>query len=1301
MLVNTASAISDNNPEGVESTVTTVVQALADLALDVTSTPTVQAGEQVVVTYTVANNGPSTAENVVVTATFPSEVTPPAGWTLVGGNVYIYSVGSVGAGETVVITALVTTATNIEPGTSIQFTGVTGGSTPDADIANNSDNADTSILSTADLALTKTGDPASVAAGELVTYTVVVANNGPSAAQSVDVKDALPLGIGLVSATVVRSGSGPAACGGPVCQVGDMAVGEVITVTVVGRVDASVADGSVLRDTATVFSVSPDPDTSNNTGSAETDVTRSVQLYLRKLAPATIMAGTSLRYTLIVTNGGPSLASNVVVTDVLPVTLTLQSATVNGLPDACSLAGQTLTCRVGTLAPNASAQILIDALAAANAAGPLVNTAQATSAETPEPVDAESVTTVQGRADLKLLKDAMPTTGAGQTIVYTLTVVNLGPSDAQGVVITDSLPPGVTYESSSNCAPAGATVICPAAGSGFTLTAGSNAGFTITVRSDAALPLGVSLENRATVTATTPDTDMSNNTDVADTSIVAEADLSVLKSGPDTLVAGELVTYTILLANAGPSTAHAVDVKDSLPPGIDLVEATVQRTGSDLALCAGAVCQMGDVPPGEAITVTVVGKVKPDLLPGQTLVNTAGVFAGTTDPVNNNNSDTSVGTVTAISSLKVDKTALADQARPDSPLSYNIRVRNDGPSTARDVFVTDDLPAQVIYQGASADCTLNGSGQVICALGDLLPGQTVNFQIYVRVRADVPINAMLRNHVAVTSPTPQDEDAVLEDEVETPVKEPSGPPADLAITKSVQPTLAQAGDVITYTLLITNYGPATALNATVVDFLPLGLELINAAPTQGNCSVGLSCLLGNIAPYDPANPAAGGRARITIIARVLPSAIRGEALHNVAFIQSDNPDPNPANNEDDADVLVGPLASIVIEKATNGKDADLPPGPVIESGKPVTWTYVVTNTGTLTLSEVTVVDSREGAVTCPQTTLAPGASMTCVKTGIASSGQYSNTGTATGKPPTGPSMTDTDDSHYIGDLFTIDIPIIIQNPSVPSIDVEKFTNGDDADIPPGPGLLVGSKVTWTYLVVNNGATRLTDIVVRDNKLGVIRCPKTELASAESMTCIATGTAGPGQYANVAQAIGTSPRGVIVTDVDLSHYFGTAVVPPDGGGLCSDSIIVQYGNYPAREVKLTSAPVAVIGFGAALSARVPFTVTMKDGELATGSYLGWNNDYQAMGRGPTWTLVATGDDKHPKVRWLYTFQVYVIEGGRVVRGVDPLPVRPAGAGRDPGGRHADPRLGRGPGFAHGHGPGRSGAVRPNRRGGGLG
>jgi hypothetical protein len=106
--------------------------------------------------------------------------------------------------------------------------------------------------------------------------------------------------------------------------------------------------------------------------------------------------------------------------------------------------------------------------------------------------------------------------------------------------------------------------------------------------------------------------------------------------------------------------------------------------------------------------------------------------------------------------------------------------------------------------------------------------------------------------------------------------------------------------------------------------------------------------------------------------------------------------------------------SIAIEKATNGFDADTAPGPSIPIGDPVTWTYVVTNTGNVPLTNVTVTDDQEGVASCPQDTLQVGESMTCTIIRKATAGQYSNNGTAEGTDPSGLVVDDEDSSHYYG-----------------------------------------------------------------------------------------------------------------------------------------------------------------------------------------------------------------------------------------------------------------------------------------------
>ena len=122
------------------------------------------------------------------------------------------------------------------------------------------------------------------------------------------------------------------------------------------------------------------------------------------------------------------------------------------------------------------------------------------------------------------------------------------------------------------------------------------------------------------------------------------------------------------------------------------------------------------------------------------------------------------------------------------------------------------------------------------------------------------------------------------------------------------------------------------------------------------------------------------------------------------------------------------------------------------------------------------------------------------------------------------------------DTITVTVLEIVGDPD-PSISIEKATNGVDADAPTGPILQEGDPVTWTYVVENTGNVTLTDVVVTDNVIGLIACPKDELRPAERMICSASGIAGVGQYANLGTVTGTAPGDETVTDSDPSHYFG--------------------------------------------------------------------------------------------------------------------------------------------------------------------
>ncbi|HEX6899698.1 MAG TPA: hypothetical protein VF789_08295 [Thermoanaerobaculia bacterium] len=264
--------------------------------------------------------------------------------------------------------------------------------------------------------------------------------------------------------------------------------------------------------------------------------------------------------------------------------------------------------------------------------------------------------------------------------------------------------------------------------------------------------------------------------------------------------------------------------------------------------------------------------------------------------------------------------------------------------------------------------------------------------------------------------------------------------------------------------------------------------------------------------------------------------------------------------------------TLMLEKATNGMEADLPPGPTILIGGAVLWEYTVSNPGPAAVSGLSVTDDQGVTVSCPQTTLAAGESVTCTGNGVAVEGQYANVGTATVQLPGGAMISATDPSHYFGGTLSL----------------EKATNGVDADLPPGPSILVGSPVAWTYTVTNLGAETLTNVTVTDNQGVTVTCPADTLGSGESMVCTAGGVAVEGQYENIGTVTATSSAPEPIAASDRSHYFGVVPMPAVAATKTAALAVDANGNGAANPGDTLAYTVTIVNAGTGEAAGVVFT-----------------------------------------------------------------------------------------------------------------
>ncbi|MEM6472547.1 MAG: SdrD B-like domain-containing protein [Planctomycetota bacterium] len=714
------------------------------------------------------NNGPLDATNVVLTDVIPTGMTIDQANsnfgaftpTITGQNVSV-AIGTLNATATGSIRIAVDIATNQTA--DLTNTAEIEGDQVETDDSNNSDDAIIAIERT-DLSITKSDNTTgSVVAGEQFTYTLTVTNAGPNTATGIVVTDALPSDLSFVSGTFT-TGSGtvtenPAASGNLTINVDDLAATGTAVIDVVVLV--SETSGDTLVNTATVASTPDlDTDTSNNSATETTPVVRNVDMTVTKTTTGTATAGTTQTYSLAVTNNGPGTARGVTVVDTLDSRLTFNTLNAGATGVTVSQNGQELTFDVGDVAANATVLFSFTVDIATSATGVINNaaTVSTTDTDTDATNDTGSVNiTAIVDTDLILDKsvDLATATPGDSTLTYTFTISHDtdSVSDSGQVTFTDTLPAGLT----------GLTIDAPTAlSSGFDTTQqtvtvdfasipiGETRTFTVTasVNEDAT----GTIDNTGSITVAGGESDTTNNSDTASTTLNPAFDVTLTKTPDDTTPApSSNVTYTIALTNAGPSTATNVVLTDDVPTGMTFVSGTLEGQAATLngsTVTFPAITLDDD----ETVNATLIFTVGADA--SGTITNTASVTAdaGETDTTNN----TATADVTATPQADLTVAKLVDQTSVQSgdTLNYTVTVTNNGVSTAVDPTATDTLPSGVTFvsgTGPNNEALTATNGVVTVTGDDLAPGGSFQFTIVATV--DSNASGTLTNNVSVSTTT--------------------------------------------------------------------------------------------------------------------------------------------------------------------------------------------------------------------------------------------------------------------------------------------------------------------------------------------------------------------------------------------------------------------------------------------------------------------------------------------------------------------------------------------------------------------
>ena len=754
------------------------------------------------------------------------------------------------------------------------------------------------LAASADLAISKSDGRSVVAQGETLTYTVIASNLGPDTAAGAAVADILPGD--LEGVTWTCSASPGSSC--PATGSGNLAVSVHLlangsaTFSLTGTVAAD-ADGT-LTNTATVLSPGgvSDPDPSNNSASDSTAITPLVDLSVTlDDGRASAVPGLELSYQLVARNAGPRTADGVQLSSTLAPGLSCawQCAPSGGA--SCGAAsGSGDLAQTVRLPATARLTYTVDCQIPSQASASLVSSAQIAAGPTSTELElgdnnASHNTPLTPVADVSVaVSDGRTSAVPGaDSLTYTVTVRNDGPSDAASVVVQDDFPSALG-DLPWSCLPAGSAT-CAASGIGDLLeTVQLPAGTSVSYFASANLPshLQGTLHNtaRATPPNNVSDPDEANNQASDVTQLTPRVDLRLSKTDHVTEAApGETITYVVQVQNAGPSDAPQSVVLDPLPAPLSCDWTCLASPG---AVCQGGAgsavgtfSQWVDLPAATGVTYELtcaIASDASDTSSSGTLSNTAQVTPaqGIGELIPGDNSATDLTQLTARADLRLSLDDGRLQAVPGESLTYSLEVFNAGPSAVGSAQINDAFPAELSCRwscvgSGGGQCT---SGQVVGDLADnaVLP---VAAKVTYTAQCDIASDATgtLLNSATVTSgavdPFPGDNSASDADTVLT-------PRVDLRVSNSDGRQTASPGESLTYLLTVANDGPSDAVAAQISN--PFAPQLESIAWTC-QASGGASCSASGSGPIaESVLVPAGGALAYTATAH-----LRSDATGNV------------------------------------------------------------------------------------------------------------------------------------------------------------------------------------------------------------------------------------------------------------------------------------------------------------------------------------------------------------------------------------------------------------------------------------
>ena len=930
-ITNFASVINSDKKAANDTNIVPI--NVIDLAVNKTANhqnKTYNYGDNVEYVIEIVNNGPGIATDIIATDNLPEglkfiNANVPGGWTLsISNNKITINGEKLANGEKVLITIIAKAAksnTTLINNIKVNGTGF------DSNISNNNDSETIKITPLVDLAITKVVDNANPLFDSIITYTITVVNNGPDASTDVVVKDIWPAnGLKFITST----GTYNPATG--IWNVGELGSNEIATLTITAKTTAV----GKFENKVSVNGTGYDSNLSNNNASVNITVPDCVILNITKVATGGIVseepnkeviAGEKITYTVIVSNYGPSVATNVYLTDLFNADELLNmeyNSNGNWVKYNNGIA-------LGDIDVNEAVMILFRATVNHSTRGLINNTVRITTDIKDARGNFEANETVKAIDNSTLVINKTSNVDAinpGDLFNYTIVITAEGSSDSLGVILTDKLDQSL-LDAQNAVFYVNGNYVGKWNGSYNIGTLKTGNSVTVTIEVKALNSANKDIFNKAIVENEEGFINESNKTVHVNT-----VDLAINKTSDKvTYKYLDNVIYTIVVTNHGSDDSFNVTVRDMLPNTLRFISASGNYDP------VTGIWFIGHLAKGQSATLTITAQA---IFPG-IITNDANVTGSGYDVNLTNNHDNITITIPDCVILNVNKVAIGGVINITGGIKnvvageeviYQVLVSNHGPSTAVNVVLTDNYQTKdltvVAYSLDNITWIPYTKGANI-NLGDMTSGSSI--LVYFKAMVNASTRGIVHNVVNITTDT-DDVRGIFSAEEHVNVMANS----TLKVDKTAEIKELNPGDTIHYIITVTAGGSSDSLNIVLKDILDSTLLDVNSATyavdgvNKGVWTGSLS--LGKIAT--------GNSVTVDIWAKVLSSADRD--VFNLVNVTSDE---HPEGNTSNTTVHVR-IVDLAVDKLVNNsvpKYLDM-----------IEYTIVVVNNGPDKSFNVTVGD---------------------------------------------------------------------------------------------------------------------------------------------------------------------------------------------------------------------------------------------------------------------------------------------------------------------------------------------------------